>query len=176
MTQRTYSELIAQFPDNTTGLITPADMRDFIDSVRSPHGQVHLTAPVETSITQIGTYVKVNGTFGLDAHNHLTTPDTTGRITYTGTSARHFHLVSSISMTCAANNQIVSFRIAVNGVTDAATQLRRKIGTGTDIGSTALHGDEVLSQNDYVELYVANLTSTANITIEDCYLFAVGMF
>lgn len=175
MTQRTYAELTTLFADNTTGDISPQDLRDFLDSVRSPHGQVHLTAPVETSITQIGTYVKVSGTFGLDAHNHLTTPDTTGRITYTGTSQRHFHLVSSVSMTCAANNQTVSFRIAVNGTTDPSTQLRRRIGTGTDIGSTALHGDEVLTTNDYVELYVANLTSTANITIQDCYFFMVGM-
>lgn len=176
MTQRTYSELITQFPDNTTGLITPADMRDFIDSVEVPHGRVSLATPVETDITQIGLYTKVNGIFVAGPYSHLTTPDTTGRITYIGPSQRHFHLVTSVSMTCAGNNQTVSFRMAVNGTTDASTQLRRRIGTGTDIGSTALHGDELLTTNDYVELYVANLTSTANITIQDCYFFMVGMF
>ena len=174
MTQRTYDELIALYPDNTTGLISPQDLRDLVDSVRAPHGRVHLVTPAATTIGTPGTFVKAAGTFGIDSHFHMTTPDSTGRITYNGTSPRHCHIVCSLSMTCSGNNQDVAFRIAVNGVTDATTQARRKIGTGADIGSTAIHGDELLNQNDYIELYVTNLTSTASITVEDCYLFVIG--
>lgn len=175
MTQRTYDELIALYPDNTTGLISPQDLRDLVDSVRAPHGRVHMSTPAATTIGTPGTFVKVAGTFALDSHFHLTTPDTTGRVTYNGTSPRHCHVVCSLSMTCAGNNQDIAIRLAVNGNTDPATQARRKIGTGTDIGSTAIHGDALLNANDYIEVYVTNLTSTASITVQDCYLFVIGM-
>lgn len=175
MTQRTYSELTALLADNNTGDISPQDLRDFLESSLAPHGSLYMASPVETVINTQGVYEKVNGVTAATADSYLITADTAGRLTYTGASPRHFHLVASVSMTCESNNQILSFRMALNGVTMPESQLRRKVGTGTDIGSTALHADAMLSQGDYLELYVANNTSAANVTIQDLYMFAMGM-
>lgn len=175
MTQRSYSEIIALFPDNLAGLISEQDLRDFVDSVYPPYGSLSMGTPAETTISGIGDFVKAAGTTVVGNSNNMT-PDTSGRITYDGASDRHFHIVCSISMTCASNLQTLAFRIAKNGTTIAASQLRRRVNTGTDIGSTAVHADVMLSTGDYLELYVANNSSTANLTIEDLYLFCMGMF
>lgn len=176
MTQRSYAELIALYADNTTGDISPQDLRDFVDSVRAPHASLSISASAETTINVIDQYEKVAGTTVAGAHSHLMTANTAGRITYNGTSDRHFHMVASIAMTSAANNQTIAFRLAKNGTTLADTMIERRVGTGTDIGALAIHGDTVLSTNDYIELYVTNETSTANVTINDLYMFAMGVF
>lgn len=176
MTQRSYSELIALLPDNTSGLISPSDMRDVVDSVRQPHAGLYESTPVNTTIAVPGTYYKAAGTFIAQPHSNLMTADTTGRITYNGISDRHFHIVCSISMTCASNNQDLAFRIAKNGVTDESSEGDRKVGTGSDVGAIAIHADLQLATNDYIELFVTNKTSTALVTLTNMYLFIVGMF
>lgn len=177
MTQRSYSEIISLFPDNTSGDISPQDLRDFVDSVRTPHGSFSMQSnAVETVINSIDVYEKVAGTTAAGPHLHDMTMDQSGRLTYTGVSPRHFHLVASIAMTSAANNQTVAFRCAVNGATIDRTMIERRIGTGTDIGAVSLHGDALLNNGDYFEVFVTNETSTANVTINDLYVFAMGMF
>jgi hypothetical protein len=176
MTQRSYSEVIAQFPDNGTGEISPQDLRDFVDSVRAPHASFSLGAVAETPITVIDQYEKVVDTSVAGAHSHLMTADTACRITYNGTSPRHVHIVASIAMTAASNNQTIAFRIAVNGTTLPESMIERRVGTGSDIGAVAIHADALLNENDYIELYVANETSTANVTVNDLYMFVMGMF
>ena len=175
-TQRSAAELITALADNITGAITPEDMRDIVESLKTPHGGLYETVGTPTAIAVPGTYYKVNGTFALLPHNHLVTPDTTGRLTYTGVSDRHFHVVVSCSMTCASNNQTLGFELAHNGVPMPASQLKRRVGTGTDIGAVALHGDALLSSNDYIEIFLTNETSTAEVTMTNMYLYMMGMF
>lgn len=175
MTQRTYSELVALFPDNTSGAISPQDIRDFLESVRTVHGSLNLVTPAATTINVAGTYELINGVMVSGTHNALMTADASGRLTYNGASERHFHIVASISMTSQNNNQTVGFRIARNGVSDPVTQIRRRVGTGSDVGAVAIHGDEVLSNGDYIEVFATNYTSTGSLTVEDFYFFAMGM-
>lgn len=175
MTQRSYAEILALFPNNTSGDISEQDLRDYVDSVKPPFGSLSIDTPAATTIVTPGTFVKAAGST-IAGGSYLMTPDTSGRITYNGASDRHFHIVASVSMTCAANNQTAALRIAKNGVTIAASQLRRQIATGADIGSTALHADTTLSTDDYLELYLTNQTSTGTITVQDFYFYCMGMF
>ena len=62
-----------------------------------------------------------------------------------------------------------------NVTTPLPAQVKRKVGTGADLGAASVHADAVLSENDYVELKVANTTSISNITLENAYCFVMGM-
>ena len=103
------------------------------------------------------------------------------RIRYTGTNRIHAHIACSLSMTTASNNQVLSFRVykyddsGASGATLVHTNTQRKVGTGSDVGSTALHGDCLLDTNDYLEVHVKNATSTDTVTLEDMYLFVLGV-
>ena len=70
-------------------------------------------------------------------------------------------------------------RIVKNGdYTEAdavASEVDHKTGTGTDIVSTAIHYDTMMSTNDYLEVWVRNETSATTVTLNHMYLFALGM-
>jgi len=44
--------------------------------------------------------------------------------------------------------------------------MRRKIGTGSDLGVFSLTGMVELDTDDYIEVWVANATSNANVTAQ----------
>lgn len=176
MAQRSYAELIALYPDNTEGAISPQDLRDFVDSLQAPHARVHLTTPAPTTIATPGTFVKAEGTWGVSAMTHLVTPTTTGRLTYTGTKQRHFHIVCNMSVRCATDNQDFGIGVGVGGVIDPDSIMRVSAPTSTNYYAGTLHADEHLAANDYLEIFITNYTSTASVTVEDCYFFVMGMF
>lgn len=176
MAQRTPAELLLLYADNTTGEISPQDLRDFVDSVEAPHGRVHMTTPAPTTITTPGTFVKAQGTWGVSGMTHAVTPTTTGRMTYTGTKQRHFHIVCNAAIRCASDNQVIGIGAGIGGIVDPDSIMRQTIGTGTDYHTMVIHADEHLDINDYIEVFVTNYTSTAAVTVEDCYFFIMGMF
>lgn len=178
MTVRTLAQLESVLADNTSGDISPDDVRSIPQSIKQPHGSIYMVTPAATSIVTPGTYYKAAGTTaasdGTSAYEF--TLGTNNRLTYTGATTKHAHLVCSLSMTCASNNQILGFAIARDGVVLQHSLLRRKVGTGADVGAVALHADCALAPNDYLELFVTNDTSTAAVTVTKMYLFAVAMF
>ena len=84
-------------------------------------------------------------------------------------------------MTADDNNQIIEPGIyhwddsLGSGSVLESSKLQRKISTGADLGSTALHTDVMMDTNDYLELHIKNTTSGTNGTINLGYLFAMGM-
>lgn len=176
MAQRSYAELIALYPDNTEGAISPADLRDFVDSLQAPHARCHVTTPAPTTISTPGTFVKAEGTWGVSGMSHLVTPTTTGRLTYTGTKQRHFHIVTNMSFRCASNAQDIGIAVGIGGVVDPDSIMRISAPVSTDYYMGVLHADEHLATNDYLEIFVTNYTSTAAVTVENCYFFVMGMF
>jgi len=43
------------------------------------------------------------------------------------------------------------------------------------VGLVAVHTDVMLATNDYIELWVTNETDTNAVTVQDAYVFAMGM-
>jgi len=150
-------------------------LKDAFYSLKPPYGSIYLTTPVPTVIGTPGVYTKCLGTTAYASTPHFMEMDANNRLTYTGDKMRHFHIAVTISMTAAQNNQVVGFRIAKNDTALSEAQIRRKISTGIDIGSTALHADLHLSQGDYIEIWGTNYTTASNIQLEDMYFFAMGM-
>jgi len=142
-------------------------------------GSYYITSPSLTSIVSANTPVKAAGTTALSDNTmaYLFDMPANNRLRYTGTPDVHAHIAISTSMTASANQKIVELSVYKNGTTKLAhSVVRRFVSTGSDIGSTALHADCMLSTNDYIELWVANGTDDTDITIQYLYVFAVGMF
>lgn len=100
--------------------------------------------------------------------------DGAGLITYSGSITKHFHIVSNFDVSTASNNQVLISQWFKNGVA-ISVPIERKTGTGGDIGAVSLHADGMLSNTDTLQLKIANETSTANVTVKNLYLFALGM-
>jgi len=98
-----------------------------------------------------------------------------GRLTYTGKTLMHIHAACTISFTCGSNNQTVYFRIGRNGATDSASEVQYRIGTGSDVGSTAMHLVTSMQQGDYLSLFVRNGTGANDVTMQVANLQAVAM-
>lgn len=175
-TERTQAQIIALLPDNTNGEISPQDLRDFVVSAAPPHGSFSRLVAAATTIGTAGVYVKAAGTTSVGPNMKDFTMPVDGRLTYIGAPDRHFHVVVSASFTVANNNKVIGLKVAKNGTPLDPSIQRRKVATGADIGSTAVHADVILSTNDYLELYVTNETDTVSPTIDELYFFVMGMF
>ena len=49
------------------------------------------------------------------------------------------------------------------------------VSSASDAESTAIHVMPKLNPNDYLEVFVANLTGTGDVTVQTLNMFAMGM-
>ena len=175
-TQRSTAYLLSTlFQDGQpAGSISPQDMRDLIVSI----GEVQYAGcgvtgnTTETVITVAGTFVKMAGvTAEESSSSNFTLSD--NRLTYIGAEDVIADVTSVLAITSPSSSQITVFCIAKGGV-PVGTQIHRKIGTGSDVGALSIATRVTLSTNDYVEVWAANDTSTANILANDLYLSATA--
>lgn len=132
-----------------------------------------------TIINTVGTFEAISGTFVANTSLQGITSGAGGLLTYTGTQGRHFHIVSNFDVTVDSNNQTVKLQWfhTPSGGSEVALQIpiEDRISTGADIVSMSTHADVMLQNGDTLQLKVTNETSTANITVKNIYLFAMGM-
>ena len=175
-TERSLTELTGTlFADGqAVASITPQDIRDLIVSLTPPYGGLYFSSPVATTVITPGTYLKASGTTTSTNLRNFTMP-VSNRLTYTGAVSRHFHLVSSVSMTTSGTNNNISIGLAKNGTVLDHTKVTTFVSTGSDRGAFSTHGDVVLTTNDYIELWLTDEDSAEDVTLFDAYLFAMGM-
>lgn len=177
-TRRSKAALAALLADNTSADISPQDLRDFLVSASPPFGTVYVSTASATTISTPSTYTKVAGTTTLTNAAEFDMP-ANNRLRYTGTPDVHVHVAVTIGVTSASNSQILAFRVGKNGDatgTDAvASTVKHKTGTASDIVSTAVHYDTMMSNGDYLELFIANESGASNATVSNMYFFILGM-
>jgi hypothetical protein len=178
-TQRSVSAILALLTDNSNGQISEQDIRDAFVSWRNGHGQIYVAAGDAAAITISDTssyFEATNPTWTLSSGAHFFDESGgDGRLTYTGIVPLVMHVACTISMTSGSNNQVTHWRIGKTGTTDEASEVQRKIGTGADVGSTALHLVTTLSTGDYLSLWVRNATGSNNVTLEVANIQAMTM-
>ena len=179
-TARSYATLQALLADNTSGDISAQDLRDFLATMKPPMGEISYFSVTGTQIT-IATQsdgstnmVLVNLATSLNADSYEFDSPSNGRLRYTGTVTRMFHVAVSISFSGGANDIFVA-GIAKGGTVVSESKILRKVGAGGDVGSTAIHTIVELAQNEYIELYVGNITNADDPTWHTLNLFAMGV-
>jgi len=178
--KRTSTDLITNlFQDGqAANSINEQDLRDFIASLVMPFGGASMGSnATETTINTVNTFENIAGTFAAgSALAEITVNTSGGVLTYTGTPDRHFHVVANLAFIAASNNVIMRAQWHKNGTTTLPAYVGRKVATGADVGAMSVHADVQLSTNDTLELKVANGTDASNLTVQDIYVFAMGMF
>lgn len=179
-TQRTVSEIQTLLADNATGDISAQDLRDALETWRPRHGQMYVASGdgAATAISDTTNYVEcVDQTWTLDSMGSYEFDESAGngRLTYIGTADIMLHCAATISFTSASNNQVLSWRIGVSGTTMSASEVQVKVGTGSDVQSTAMHYVGQMSAGDYLSLFVRNTSSTASVTLAVANLQLMSM-
>jgi len=172
-TGRSKAEILALMADNNAGDISPQDVRDMIVSMIPPHGGYYRNLAAPTTISVAGTYYKAAGTTTAGDLDDLTMPQD-NRMTYVGAPTQHFHIIATISMTCAGVNKVIGVKIACNGTPLAGSVIRRKVSTGSDIGAVTVQSDVEMDTNDYIEIWVTNETSNTEVTLDEFHLHMTG--
>ena len=182
-TVRSLAAVVALLADNSAGDISPQDVRDMLVSLSMQHGQVSVAGnAVATTTTDTGVYVEADVTGALLSEQSQVIAGTddfdmpaVGRLRYLGAETRMFHVATTFSFITASNNQEIHFELAKSGVVSVQAEVRRKSGTGSDVGSSAIHWITSLAQNEYLSLFLKNVSSTTTVTIVSVNLQAVGM-
>lgn len=160
-----------------SSVIPDDEIDDCFPSLRPGHGEIYVTTPVATSFSDNSTFVDAAGTWsasGLESHWDM---ETNGQLRYTHTEPRMVHIAASLSMVSNSNNQVIHVAVAKNGTVLTPSRLERKIGTGTDVGSTALHAFTSVVTNDYltIQMYDEDWTAAQTVTLQRANLFAMDM-
>jgi len=145
-----------------------------IDAEAQPYAQVSVQGNTgATTISTAGTPVKASATYVVGIQSGFT-GDTTGKIVYNGTSARVAAVhVSATFSPVAANNQEVFIQVAKNGTVEAGSKITRKVDSAESANASTFFNVS-LSQNDYIELYIGNDTSTDNVVLIDAIVGIVN--
>lgn len=168
-TQRSVSAILALLADNSTGAISPQDIRDAFVSWRMGMGQIYVAdgdgAAVSISDSAVY-YETTTSTWTLSSGGVWCDESAgNGRLTYTGTADVMVHAACTISFSVAGTNQDLYFRLGKNATPDPAAEVRTRVATSA-VASTAIHLVTMMSTGDYLSLWARNTTSTADITLQ----------
>lgn len=117
-----------------------------------------------TTITTINTFVKVAGTTTPNSINQKFT-HTNNRLTYSGGINRSFK-IGAVASVSANNGQIISVRIAKNGVTLTDSEAQATISANGRFENLKCQTIIEMTTNDFIEVFVAN-SAVTNITAQE---------
>lgn len=132
----------------------------------STYACLYVSSSSATTISSSSTPVLVAGTTTEVTSTSDITVSSAGRLTYTGATTRRFKADAGISFESAGNNNDYVFYLAKNGTVIGSSAQQNFIGTGSERKVIPLTCMPELAQNDYLEVYVENITDTDNCTID----------
>jgi len=149
-----------------TGGIQITSIADQINAQVSMHGN-----STATTISTQNVPVKAAGTFVAGTFSSFTV-DTTGKLTYTGSTTTTVLLAASVTLDVVGTNQNLTVHLAKNGTVISAAKISRLVSASNTANLGVFYNVSVAT-SDYLEVFVSNGTGTNNITVTDC-LFGVS--
>lgn len=172
-TQRSKATLDALFPDNTARLITPAMLRDFVESCVPSHGALHFDDPgTLTPIAASLTWTKAANASSLHNGSYRFSQAANNRLQYDGVTNVFSLIVATVSLTAAVNNKYLAVTLGINGTPIEASKMPTKIGTGGDVQAVTAVAHPTLTPSDYIELFVMNETDDTDLTVTHAEIIA----
>lgn len=175
-TPKVLSALLAQLPDNTTGLISPEDIRDAVVSLFPSRGQIDLTASASTTFALTNTWYKLAGTTALDAtlgqdgfsqaaNNELRATKAVNQVLL---------VTANVELVCASNNKTFGLTFAKNGTAITGIHVSAILSNSNKGYGFSISTLIPTEANDIVSVYVRNETDTTAVTATSLTLSAVG--
>lgn len=129
------------------------------------YAENHIAASAATVIAVAGTYVKAAGTTTLDDASSDFTQPVNNRLLYGGTTTKKFLLNISLSFQTTAANQTLAARIYKNGIAETTSTMTTRAETSGQPTAISINQFIELATNDYIEIWVANLSNANNVTV-----------
>jgi hypothetical protein len=175
-TPKVLAALLAQLPDNTTGLISPEDIRDAVVSLFPSRGQLDLTASAQTTFAATNTYYKLAGTTALDttlgqdgfsqaSNNELRATKAVNQVLL---------VTANVELSCASNNKTFGICFAKNGTAITTAHVSAILSDSNEGYGFSLTTLIPTSQNDTISVFVRNETDTTSVTALSLSLSAIG--
>ncbi len=123
-----------------------------------------------TANTLTNTWKKANGTTIADSANSKFT-HTSNRLTYTGGFTTTFHIFVNCNVLTASANQTVSIGLALNGTIIAASEMSIRCTTSAQPYFAATQFPVIMSNTNYIELFIINNSGSTNVTVQDMNMF-----
>ena len=95
-----------------------------------------------------------------------------GRIRYTGATTRTFHVTASVTWVGDVASEFFVFGLAKGGTVIAASKVIIEPLTFLDTYAVSLSALVSLATNDYLEVYVGNISSTGDGTVKTLHIVA----
>lgn len=157
----------AQVDDAVRKTLTPSRLSSYLP-IASPYTTPTLSAGTPTKLL-IPTTAKYVQDFSLDI------PNSRWYLNSAGVVDRKFTIGMTTSMIASINNTEVTISMYKNGVYELGVSIKRKIGTGADVGAMAVIGSFTLSHTDYIEVYVeSSLGGTLTFSYTDINILEVN--
>lgn len=175
MTQKTKAQLDTLLANNTSGSITPANLRDFVDSCKPSRGAIHFTdTATATTINTQGTWTKASNTGTLIGDHRFSMPSD-GRLQYDGTETIWARVAISLSISLVSgSSDVVAAGVGHNNAIYLPSIMRTKLAASGDVQGVSLLVDLELDPTDYIELFLLNETTTADLLVSHGYMTALG--
>lgn len=137
-------------------------------------GSYYLTTPVSNTIAVAGDYYKMEGNttpLTLRAFTHAD-----NQLTFIGEQKTNFKIETNIFvLPSALDTPTISVAIAINGTVLDESKMSNSVanvGTGIIVSTSAIYS---LSPNDYIEIFVANESTTGSILVSKANLTVIGI-
>ena len=117
-------------------------------------GGLYFSTPANTTLAA-ATPAKASGTTAAMGTANEFTVSTTNRLTYTGTTARHFLVNAALQAETVSGAETCQFYLYKNGSAITGSMITREV-SNNDIGAIAVNALVSLAQNDYVEIWLAS--------------------
>jgi hypothetical protein len=164
-TKRTMEQLYAFFETGQAdGAITPDRIQDALFTMQGGWGRISLTSSALTNITAVDTWVKAAGTTALAAHSQQFTMPENNRLQCTCPIPSIMEISATVSIV-DGNNRNFQIALARNGSLMTETITTVRLGPGGDTEEAFLIGDFSQELNDYVEVWVRNISDSTDVTI-----------
>lgn len=175
-TPKVLSALLAQLPDNTTGDISPEDIRDVVVSLFPSRGQIDLTAGGTTTFALTNTWYKLVCTTALDTGlgQDGFSQASSNEIRATKAVNQVLLCTATVEVSSGGNNKTYSFTFAKNGVPITTSHVSDKFETSGALKTVTVIALIPTVQNDTISVYVRNDTDTTNLTTANLTLSMVG--
>lgn len=141
------------------------------------HGAfLYLPASSTTTISATGTYYKLLGTTTSGGSNGDIDTTVNNRIKYTGADTKFFTVDVAMSLSTPSNSQTIGVKIAINGVVQDYSEMELFMKTSNENFNMNLNVFAQITQDDYIEVFIANKTSTANVTVDFLHFRASSVY
>lgn len=166
------AEIVAAFPDNNAGAITPAALRsfltDFVDSISPAYGAFSTTAGAVIPLTNTPSRLPFQAVVVAQLPEFTLSAPAQGQITRNDGEATNT-ITFQIDF-AAANNSVVTFRVYKNGVGTSYTAVRTSTGAN-DIADINVEAT-VYDPNPATYEIRASIVPNGNITVNEALFIA----